>query len=96
MEGKFANKTEQMGENGATMTAECEEGEDYLVTNDEECYNVAHDVSLDLDCGFRCVLPYYITKGVSHFLYEQDHWQREDVEQWLSTLFRKGTIYIEK
>jgi hypothetical protein len=42
-EGKVANKNEQKGENGAAMTAECEQGEDYLITEDEECYSDVRD-----------------------------------------------------
>jgi hypothetical protein len=34
VEGKVANKNEQKGENGVAMTAECEQGEDYLIIED--------------------------------------------------------------
>ncbi|KAK1694147.1 hypothetical protein QYE76_010844 [Lolium multiflorum] len=40
---KVANKNEQKGENGTTMAAECKEGEDYLIIEDEECYSVVCD-----------------------------------------------------
>jgi hypothetical protein len=33
-EGKVANKNEQKGENGVAMTAEYEQGEDYLIIED--------------------------------------------------------------
>jgi hypothetical protein len=42
-EGKVANKNEQKGENCAAMTAECEQGEDYLIIEDEECYSAVRD-----------------------------------------------------
>jgi hypothetical protein len=42
-EGKVANKNEQKGENVAAMTAECEQGEDCLINEDEECYSVVRD-----------------------------------------------------
>ncbi|KAK1652513.1 hypothetical protein QYE76_070318 [Lolium multiflorum] len=54
---KVANKNEQKGDNGAAMTAECEEGEDYLVVEDEECYSVVRDDAMswvvDLGASFH-------------------------------------------
>jgi hypothetical protein len=42
-EGKVANKNEQKGENGAAMTTECQQCEDYLIIKDEECYGAVCD-----------------------------------------------------
>ena len=64
-EGKVANKNEQKGENGAAMTAECEEGEDYLIIEDEECYSVVRDDAMSwvVDSG----ASFHITSHKEYF-----------------------------
>ena len=37
LEGQVEKKAEQKGENVTAITAECEQGEDYLVIEYEEC-----------------------------------------------------------
>jgi hypothetical protein len=64
-EGKAANKNKQKGESGVTMTAEFEQGEDYLVTEDGECYSVVRDdaMSYVVDSG----ASFHITSHKKYF-----------------------------
>jgi hypothetical protein len=94
-EGKVANKNEQKGENGATVTAECEQGEDYLVIEDEEFYSAIRDdsVSWVLDLGASI----HITSHKEYFTsYTSGVTGKVRMGNSGSlTIVRKGTICIE-
>ena len=93
--GKVANKNEQKCENGAANVAECEEGEDYLVIEDDECYSVVRDDAMSwvVDSG----ASFHIT---SHKEYFSSYTSGVTGQVRMgnigsSTIVGKGTICIE-
>jgi hypothetical protein len=63
--GKVANKNKQKSKNGAVMTAKCEQGEDYLVIEDEEFYSAIRDDAMSWVVNSSA--SFHITSHMEYF-----------------------------